>query len=199
MNLHFGPMKTFIRLTIFLMMFLAGAGCSRATDRASAPLATKGEEVAQSEDDTMSLKLNALNYTEVPIGRFYVDGTWGGNVPSRIGSGGGTIICCVSLPNKWRPGLTVTVEWRNDEMFKKDPESMTSRVVPVEKYEYFSDGFLWVLFFPGDKIKVYASQWMPGFPGFPEGLQAPNEACPGNFTMLNNDPRCPVPDKRIKP
>ncbi|WP_187368497.1 DUF3304 domain-containing protein, partial [Burkholderia thailandensis] len=25
-----------------------------------------------------------------------------------IGSGGGQIICCVSLPSKWHPGLTVT-------------------------------------------------------------------------------------------
>ncbi|ABC38815.1 DUF3304 domain-containing protein [Burkholderia thailandensis] len=199
MNLRVGPMKTFIRLTIFLIVFLAGAGCSRAIDRAPAPLATEGEEVAQSEGDTMSLNLNALNYTEIPIGKFYVNGTWGGNVRSRIGSGGIGILCCVSLPKKWHPGLNITVEWRDDEMYKNDPNSLASRAVPVEKYEYFSDGFLWVLFFPGGKIKAYASKWMPGFPGFPEGLQAPNVACPGHFTLLNSDPRCPAPDKRIKP
>ncbi|WP_038711411.1 DUF3304 domain-containing protein, partial [Burkholderia thailandensis] len=150
-------------------------------------------------DDTMSLNLNALNYTEIPIGKFYVNGTWGGNVRSRIGSGGIGILCCVSLPKKWHPGLNITVEWRDDEMYKNDPNSLASRAVPVEKYEYFSDGFLWVLFFPGGKIKAYASKWMPGFPGFPEGLQAPNVACPGHFTLLNSDPRCPAPDKRIKP
>lgn len=188
-----------VALLLLLLALLGSvAACSRAGSDASLEAGGKGEAVSQADDDMMSLKLNALNYTEIPIGRFYVDGTWGGNVPSRIGSGGGRIICCVSLPNKWRPGLTVTVEWRNDEMFAKDPKSIAGRVVPVEKYEYFSDGFLWVLFLPEDRIKVYASQWMPGFPGFPEGLQAPNEACPGHFTLRNDDPRCPHPDKRIK-
>ncbi|AOJ69124.1 MULTISPECIES: DUF3304 domain-containing protein [Burkholderia] len=196
MNLHFGPMKVFIRLTIFLIVFLAGAGCSRATDRTSVD---EGEEaLSQSGGDAMSLKLNALNYTDIPIGTFYVDGTWGSTVASRIGSGGGRVICCVSLPTKWRPGLTVTVQWQDDNLYKKATNAMASRVIPVEKYDYFSDGFLWVLFFPNDKIKVYASQWMPGFPGFPEGLQAPNEACPGHFTLRNDDPRCSHPDKRIK-
>jgi hypothetical protein len=94
--------------------------------------------------------------------------------------------------------LTVTVTWRNDTMYAKDPNSVASRVVAVEPYEYFSDGFLWVLFLPDDRIKVYASKWSPGFAGFPEGLQWPNEACPGHFTLLNSDPRCPAPDKRIQ-
>ncbi|AHI66283.1 hypothetical protein BTL_2371 [Burkholderia thailandensis H0587] len=75
---------------------------------------------------------------------------------------------------------------------------MASRVVSVGKYEHFSDGILWVLFFPNDRIKVYASQWMPGFRGFPEDLQSPDSVCPEHFTRLSDGPRCPHPDKRIK-
>ncbi|EDO91815.1 conserved hypothetical protein [Burkholderia pseudomallei Pakistan 9] len=39
---------------------------------------------------------------------------------------------------------------------------------------------------------------MPGFPGFPEGLQTPDSACPEHFTPLSDDPRCSQPGKRIK-
>ena len=175
-------------LVPLIVASLAISACSRTNDSSE----------TKADDDTMDLKLNALNYTDIPIGVFYVNGTSGANVSSRIGSGGGTIICCVSLPKKWHPGLTVTVWWQDDILYKKDPKAMASREVAVEHYEYFSDGFLWVLFFPDDKIRIYASPWMPGFPAFPEGLQAPNEACPDHFTLLNSDSRCPKPDPRIK-
>ncbi|SIO06419.1 Protein of unknown function [Burkholderia sp. GAS332] len=181
-----------------VVLMLGVAACSRTTESASEESANANSVATQAADDTMGLKLNALNYTDVPIGIFYVNGTWGSNVSSRIGSGGGRVICCVSLPNKWHPGLTVNLEWQDDNLYKKNPDAMASRVVPVEKYDYFSDGYLWVLFFPNDKIKVYASQWMPGFPGFPEGLQPPDEACPDHFVLKNNDPGCPNPDRRIK-
>ncbi|MFL9885179.1 DUF3304 domain-containing protein [Paraburkholderia agricolaris] len=169
-------------------------GCSRGMGSDSAAKS----DAASAEHESMGLKLNGLNYTEVPIGDFYVDGTWGAAIPSRIGSWGSKVICCVSLPHEWHPGLTVTVKWQDDNLYKKDPNAMASREVPVEKYEYFSDGFLWVLFFPNDRIKVYASPWMPGFPDFPEGLQEPGESCPDHFNLKNSDPRCPAPDKRMK-
>jgi hypothetical protein len=195
MNLRFTMAKIARWLAPLVIVLLVLPACSRATDSPS----SDSQNAAQVEDDTMGLKLVGLNYTEIPIGDFYTNGTWGADIPGRIGSWSGTIICCVSLPKRWHPGLTVTVQWRNDEMYKKDPESLASRVVPVEPYQPFFDGSLWVMFFPGDKIKVYASQWSPGFPGFPEGLQEPGAACPNHFTLKNDDPHCPLPDKRIKP
>ncbi|NHV30263.1 DUF3304 domain-containing protein [Burkholderia sp. D-99] len=202
MSLNAGSTTFAARLLMFMAILLGTAGCSRATDvSSSAPGAPGASSVSSTSaaPDTMGLKLNALNYTDVPIGAFYVDGTWGGAVPARIGSGGGAIICCVALPKQWHPGLTVNLQWRDDNLYKKDPKALASRVVPVERYDAFSDGFLWVLFFPHDRIKVYASQWMPGYRGFPENLQAPAEACPGHFTLRNSDPQCPNPDKRIAP
>ncbi|MDW9239407.1 DUF3304 domain-containing protein [Burkholderia thailandensis] len=192
-------MKSAFRLTVLLIAFVAGTVGSRANDHLAVKSAADEQTVEQSNDDAMSLKLRALNYTDVPIGVMYVNDTWGGSVSARIGSGGGKISCCVSLPNKWHPGLSVTVRWQDDRLYRKDRDAMASRVVDVEKYDYFTDGNLWVMFFPGDKIKVYASPWAPGGAGFPENLKAPSEACPGRFTLLNNDPRCPQPDKRIKP
>ncbi|RQS37401.1 DUF3304 domain-containing protein [Burkholderia sp. Bp8992] len=199
MNLRAGSVTAVVRLAVFLAVFVTGAGCSRATDHAVPQAGTAASEVAGPGDDDagLGLKLNALNYTDVPIGTFYVDGTWGGNVAARIGSAGGGITCCVSVPQKWHPGLTVKVEWRNDEMYKRDPNAVASRIVPIEQYGSFSDGYLWIVFFPGDRIKAYASPWLPGAPAFPEGLQAPNKACPGHFTVLNSSRDCPTPDKRI--
>ena len=43
------------------------------------------------------------------IADFYVDGYSGSNV-GREG-GGGRYVCCVMLPSKWRPGLSVDVRW----------------------------------------------------------------------------------------
>ncbi|WP_423381117.1 DUF3304 domain-containing protein [Burkholderia sp. LMG 32019] len=188
MKVQAGSVMTVVRLAVFLAALATGAGCSRATDDVAPP---------GGKDAGIGLKLSALNYTDVPIGTYSVDGTWGGNVAARIGSAGGSITCCVSVPEKWRPGLTVEVEWRNDEMYKRNPDALASRVVPIEQYGSFSHGYLWIVFFPGDGIKAYASPWLPGAPAFPEGLQVPSEACPGHFTVLNSSPDCPAPDKRI--
>ena len=62
-------------------ILLGTLGCSRSSDESPSGVSAASE--------TMALKLNALNYTDDPIGAFYVDGRWGGAVPSRVGSGGG--------------------------------------------------------------------------------------------------------------
>ncbi|SIO06451.1 Protein of unknown function [Burkholderia sp. GAS332] len=199
MSFSFASAKNILRLVLPLVLLFGMAACSRATDSSSTAKAGADVDAAQSDDDSMGLKLNGLNYTEVPIGDFYVDGTWGAAIRSRRGSWGSKIICCVSLPKKWHSGLTVGVQWQDDNLYRKDPNAMESRVVPVEPYEPFVDGFLWVLFFPDGKIKAYASPWGPGSAKFPDGWQQPGEACPNHFTLKNDDPRCPNPDKRIKP
>jgi Protein of unknown function (DUF3304) len=197
MNLRTVSGMSAVHLAVLLAASTIGMGCSRATDEEASPPVAATAAQPGNTDAEIGLKLSALNYTDVPIGTFYVDGAWGGNVPSRIGSAGGGIMCCVSVPQKWRPGLTVTIEWRNDAMYRRNPDAVASRIVPVEPYGSFSDGYLWIVFFPGDKIKVYASPWLPGAREFPEGLQAPDEACPGHFTILNSSSACPTPDAGI--
>lgn len=120
--------ETIVRLMRGLALLGSVAACSRAVSEVSPQAGAKGAAVSQAGDDTMSLslKLNALNDTDVPIGAFYVDGTWGSTVASRIGSGGGQMICCASVPGKWHPGLTVTLRWQDDTLYKKDPDAMAS-------------------------------------------------------------------------
>jgi hypothetical protein len=52
--------------------------------------------------------LRGVNHTRYPIPRFSVNGSPGPNI-GAFGEGGGA--CCISLPDKWRPGLKADVEW----------------------------------------------------------------------------------------
>lgn len=100
------------------------------------------------------------------VDKFYVNSTYGGNVGWE--GGGGSITCCVELPSKWRPGLTVTVRWGisdwsqevTAETDKGNYQSIRSggryrAEIPVEKYE--SAEHLFVHFFEGGKARVVSS------------------------------------------
>ena len=100
------------------------------------------------------------------IPQFYVDGYDGSNV-GREG-GGGSNVCCVLLPRKWRPGLSVEVRWAIDDFTRETPaevalDNFDSVVgggtyiaqVPVERYEVAEH--LWVHFFAGGKARAVSS------------------------------------------
>ncbi|WP_387796144.1 DUF3304 domain-containing protein, partial [Photorhabdus sp. RM125S] len=51
----------------------------------------------------------AINHTQWAINRFSVDDTPGiDSIGPYQGGGGG---CCYSVPAKWKPGMTVKVDW----------------------------------------------------------------------------------------
>jgi len=100
------------------------------------------------------------------IAAFYVDGYYGSNVGRE---GGGGDVCCVMLPKKWRPGLSVEVRWTvNDWTHENVSEIEAGNYssvagagmdyiarVPVEPYEKASH--VWVHFFSGGKARVVSS------------------------------------------
>ncbi|WP_177307690.1 DUF3304 domain-containing protein [Pseudoduganella namucuonensis] len=103
------------------------------------------------------------------ISSFYLDKNAFGNI--NHGGSSGTI-CCVTIPDKWKPGLVVEVRWglanRNGEIkdklkksnYRSDvDEGAYKAIVPIEKYEEPMD--LYVHFFPGGKVRVLASQYSP--------------------------------------
>jgi len=107
---------------------------------------------------------------------FYVDGYWGSSV-GRSG-GGGRSTCCVMLPKKWRPGLSVEVRWSvNDWSHEKPAEVAVGNYdsvaeggsyiarVPVERYEIAEH--VWVHFFAGGKARVVSSMAGSGGPTHP--------------------------------
>ena len=108
------------------------------------------------------------------ISEFYLNGTNGFNV-GREG-GGGSDVCCVLLPKRWRPGLSADVRWEigNWTNVKRAVANEKSSIptfthfkarVPVEKYE--TPERVVVHFFKGGKVRVVV-----GSPGPDELLHA---------------------------
>lgn len=105
------------------------------------------------------------------IDEFNVDGTDGGNVGWE--GGGGSSTCCVDLPKKWTPGLTVVVRWAISDWSKVNRaetaagnyDSVTSggmfrAKVAVEKYDVPEQ--LYVHFFPNGRARVVSSSFGTG-------------------------------------
>ena len=101
------------------------------------------------------------------VPQFYVDGYDGSNVGRK--GGGGSTVCCVLLPKKWRPGLSVEVrwsvgDWTNENRAEIEAGNYRSvdgagmafiARVPVERYVVAEH--LWVHFFAGGKVRVVSS------------------------------------------
>ncbi|WP_172837747.1 DUF3304 domain-containing protein [Stenotrophomonas nitritireducens] len=152
------------RALILLVLCSGTAACQRREAHATG--AVSGE---------VGLTLAGLNYTDMPIGAMYVNGSWGGAINAHNG-------CCgfaggVSLPYPWQPGTKVLVKWSDNELYRKDPAALYSEEVEVPPYEMVYSGFLWVAFYPEKKVKVYVSDFLPGHPDFPSGLQIPRKEC----------------------
>jgi hypothetical protein len=119
------------------------------------------------------------------VSGFYVDGGYGSNIGR---GGGGGMICCVALPEKWRPGMTAEIRWNvlhwsDNAPIHLDPstpeivdDAGTYRAakVPVEKYD--EPGMLWVHFFPGGLVRVVVSNVGPQNDEYPIRRGEPREA-----------------------
>jgi len=128
------------------------------------------------------------------VAEFYIDGYDGSNV-GREG-GGGSDVCCVMLPRKWRPGLSVEVrwsvnDWTNENQAEIEAGNYSSldglgfiAQVPVEKYEVAEH--VWVHFYPGGKARVVSSMAGSGGPKHPiqdNDPHAADSATPGRRVM----------------
>ncbi len=128
------------------------------------------------ENEAIGLTVEGLNYSGVPIGVFYVNDQWAGNVSTY--AGGYSVATGISLPYIWHSGLKVTIKWRNDLLYAREPEGLYTTVADVPQYTGLPGGTLWVAFLPNDQIKVFASQYAPGHPQFPDPeLINPRQYC----------------------
>lgn len=158
-------------LVILLMGLLGALAACQASEK----------DGSQFAPDKIGLSLSGLNYTDMPVGSIYVNGSWGGAVqPYNNGNGSAG---SVALPYPWKPGTKVTVKWSDDALYVRDKHSLYTEEVEVPPYSMISSGYLWVAFFPGRKIKVYASGYYPGHLNFPDRLLTPAGTC-------KRDPEC---------
>ncbi|MEB0094441.1 DUF3304 domain-containing protein [Pseudomonas sp. CCI1.2] len=134
--------------------------------------------------DRLGAPIEGYNHTSAAINHFDVNGNGGPNIGPF--GGGGSQMCCVSMPRKWHPGLTVVVEWEKDpnvgasqywtESFssnawrvrmKEHRSKYTRQRAVVEVAPYEELGVIDVHFLPCDQIAVAAVAQLPGKPGYP--------------------------------
>jgi hypothetical protein len=90
----------------------------------------------------------------------YVDGTWVG----EASMGGGTVAGGISLPYRWRPGLTAVVKWERCEPYGKNCR-WTEKVVPIQKYG--AVWMTWLHILADDEVLIIPSDTGPGGPEYP--------------------------------
>ena len=118
-----------------------------------------------SKPPTWAVSYGAVNHTDKYIVAIAINGEGGILTAPMHGQGGG--VCCVIVPQRWTPGLNVTVKWEEDGKLIRDekgniqyfdgapkyiPGPVKTQTVPLPKYE--KSGDLYVFFFPGDVVKV---------------------------------------------
>ncbi len=105
-----------------------------------------------------------LNYSSDAIYSYYVTG------PRGMNGGGGKMspayeegpaepgeMCCVGIPQPWKPGTQLRIEWERDRkpFDYKDRTGLAvlTATVTVPEYAASTSGF-WAIFLPGDRVKV---------------------------------------------
>ena len=153
---------------VLVAALLATSACEQAEPPAAPP----------ADDGMTGLQVSVLNYTDEYIDEVYVNGSWAANAMAH--SGGGKFSAHAAVPRQRDPNYTLTIEWRTESLYLKDPEAHYTREVATEPYQQDKDGrmaFLWVAFFPKGAIKLYPTWVAPGHPDFPEGLLEPKLQC----------------------
>jgi hypothetical protein len=147
------------RETSLMLLFaisVANVGCSPLSGNA------KAENVAVTVTGVQHM---GNNYS---ISSFNVNGYYWGNVGR--GGGGGSFACCMMLPEKWRPDLSVVVKWtiknwmnssgadaaRGDYSSVKN-EGTYIATVPIEKYD--EPGDIYVHFFSRNRARVISTNY----------------------------------------
>ena len=110
-------------------------------------------------DDRMGLDVVGYNHTDHDIGDFNVNDAGGAYEGKHEG---GKATCCISLPAKYRPGMTVQVTWSGLEV-----GTPQTRTVVVPPYGPHDTGEFDVHFLRNGQIKVFVTMHMLRHPDYP--------------------------------
>jgi hypothetical protein len=108
----------------------------------------------------MSLELVGYNHMDRDIGSFHVDSAGGPYLGKH--EGGGNFTCCISISRKYKPGMTVRVGWRGEEI-----GTPQERTIVVPPYGEGDGGVLAVHFLRNGQVKVFVTKFMRWHPDYP--------------------------------
>jgi hypothetical protein len=148
--------------------------------------------------DIQAGTLEAINHTHWAINHFSVDGRSGIDIIGPYQGGGGG--CCYVAPTRWKPGMTVRVDWETGVAYPdgfpgfadeikyevwaeviRAQKRQHSKVVPVPDYTGQKVCGLTVHFLPCEDLQVSTSCYAYGSPEYPikTPLQLPEpQSCP---------------------
>ncbi|MEN2468579.1 MULTISPECIES: DUF3304 domain-containing protein [Burkholderia] len=124
--------------------------------------------------DTLSIGASTLNYSPWYIHQWGLESPEGSGVagagpnvsPVRADgkpSGGGGDMCCSDIPSVWQPDLKLTVRWLVDK--KQDGKTRgdwyKAENVRIPKYGKIMGG-LWMIFLPGDRVRIMVADGQKG-------------------------------------
>ena len=113
-------------------------------------------------DGTFGSSVTAMDHdpSDTFVRTVFVNGRWVG----EASGGGGIVAGGISLPRRWRPGLTAVVKWERCEPYGKNCR-WTEKVVPIHQYKEV--GGTWLHILKGDKVLIIPSMLAPGHPEYP--------------------------------
>lgn len=113
-------------------------------------------------DESVYISLSGLNYTDDYIADFTVNGHSGANIQDN--GGGGSFVCCVAIPNRWREDLSVTVRWVHSSTHSGPYKEKTVKIPPYADGDF---GTLVVHFYPDDNVRVLVTTKTSEHPAYP--------------------------------
>lgn len=93
------------------------------------------------------------------VQNFWVDGYNG----AQAGKGG-SLVCCVAVPAKWRPNLSAHVEWHVTDWKARTSQSHEADV-PIDRYTEL--GTMYVHFLANGQVRITLSNESPRSPTYP--------------------------------
>ena len=119
---------------------------------------------------TTSVSVTAINYTDQELnGALFEqpndENQVAGGQPVRPFEGGG-MMCCFSLPTKWKPGIKVKLmyDWWQG---RDKPRKYETKLLDVPPYPDGEAGTLWALFYADGSVQVVSSNYAPGHAKWP--------------------------------
>jgi len=109
-------------------------------------------------DEKIPISIVGYNHTDKYIHSFTVNGGGGSN--SFPHSGGGSIVCCIEVPQKWRAGMKAKIRWMNED------DSWNETTVDIPKYSPELGDFQ-VHFFSDGSVKAFVFNGGAKTPGYP--------------------------------